>query len=229
MSFSLTRRCCFAALIGGTFALDHVGRSEGADNMDTALIEAARRGNATAVARLLDEGASVGARDTMDRTALYFATEGNHIAAAVLLIEAGADVNASDGTSIDHTPYLMAGARGYLEILTSMLTHGADLTSTNGYGGTALIPACERGFVDVARLLIEAGTDFDHVNRLGWTALLEAIILSDGGPAHQEIVRLLLEAGANPGLADLDGVTPLAHAITRGYEAIADLLRAHGA
>ena len=196
--------------------------------MDTALIDAAALGDAGEVARLLGEGASVDARDATNRTALHLATQGNHVAAAVMLIEAGADVNAYDGASIDHTPYLMAGARGYLEILASILTHGADLTSTNGYGGTALIPACERGFVAVARLLIEAGTDLDHVNRLGWTALLEAIVLSDGGPAHQQIVRMLLEAGADPGLADGEGVTPLAHAEARGYAAFAALLRALG-
>ena len=33
--------------------------------------------------------------------------------------------------------------------------------------------------------------DVDHVNRLGWTALLEAIVLGDGGQAHQQVVDLL--------------------------------------
>ena len=61
------------------------------------------------------------------------------------------------------------------------LAHGADLASTNRYGGTALIPAAERGHVETVRRLIEAGVDVDHVNKLGWTALLEAIILGDGG------------------------------------------------
>ena len=201
----------------------------GTRDVDRDLIEAARKGDAAGIARLLAAGADVDARDSANRTALHHATEDNHMAAAIALIEAGADVNASDGASIDHTPYLLAGARGYLEILVPMLAHGADLASTNGYGGTALIPACERGFVEVARVLIEAGTDLDHVNRMGWTALLEAIILSRGGPAHQEIVRLLLEAGVDAGLADRDGVTPLAHAEERGYDEIAALLRAHGA
>ena len=201
----------------------------GARDVDRNLIEAARKGDAVEITRLLASGADADARDGANRTALHYATEKNHMAAAIALIEAGADVNASDGPSIDHTPYLLAGARGYLEILVPMLAHGAGLASTNGYGGTALIPACERGFVEVARVLIEAGTDLDHVNRLGWTALLEAVILSEGGPPHQEIVRLLLEAGADPGLADRDGVTPLAHAETRGHDAIAALLRAHGA
>ena len=35
---------------------------------------------------------------------------------------------------------------------------------------------------------------------------------------------MLLEAGADPDLADGDGVTPLAHARSRGYDAIAALL-----
>jgi len=79
------------------------------------------------------------------------------------------------------------------------------------------------------RTLIEAGVDVDHVNKLGWTGLLEAIILSDGGPRHVEIVQLLVDAGADVNLADGDGVTPLAHARQRGYTEIAEILVAAGA
>ena len=104
-----------------------------------------------------------------------------------------------------------------------------DLTSTNRYGGTALIPACERGHVENARTLIEAGVNVDHINKLGWTALLEAIILSDGGARHVEIVKLLVEAGADVNLADGEGVTPLAHARQRGYSEIAAILTSAGA
>jgi ankyrin repeat protein len=80
--------------------------------------------------------------------------------------------------------------------------------------------------VEAVRTLITAGVEVDHINRLGWTALLEAILLSDGGPRHQQIVQLPLAAGANPNLADGDGVRPLQHAQQRGYTAIADLLAA---
>ena len=81
----------------------------------------------------------------------------------------------------------------------------------------------------VRYLLEESDVDVDHVNNLGWTGLLEAIVLADGGPAHQEIVRLLLENGADPDLADRDGVTPLAHARARGQLEIAAILEAEGA
>ena len=71
--------------------------------------------------------------------------------------------------------------------------------------------------------------DVDHVNDLGWTALLEAILLSDGGPRHQEIVGMLIEHGADVDLADGDGVRPLAHARARGQREIAALLEEEGA
>jgi len=79
------------------------------------------------------------------------------------------------------------------------------------------------------RILLATAIDKDHVNRLGWTALLEAVILGDGGNAHTEIVRLLVEAGAKPDIADRDGVTPLGHARRRGYAAMVGILEGAGA
>ena len=78
------------------------------------------------------------------------------------------------------------------------------------------------------RILLGTAIDKDHVNRLGWTALLEAVILGDGGPVHTEIVRLLVEAGANVNIADRDGVTPLAHAKRRGFAAMVRILEGEG-
>ena len=129
------------------------------------------------------------------------------MAVARALIAAGADVNAKD--DIEDSPYLYAGAEGRIEILKMTLAAGADLKSTNRYGGTALIPAAHHGHPEAVRILLATAIDKDHVNRLGWTALLEAVILGDGGPVHTEIVRLLVEAGANVNLADREGVTPL--------------------
>lgn len=190
------------------------------------LIGAAEKGDLAEVRRLIAAKADVHARDGRGRTALLAATHGNHVEVARALVAAGADVNAKD--DIQDSPYLYAGAAGHLEILKLTLEHGADLRSTNRYGGTALIPACERGHVETVRTLIGAGVNVDHVNRLGWTGLLEAIILSDGGPRHVQIVRLLLEAKADPNLADKDGVTPLGHATQRGYREIERLLKEAG-
>jgi len=196
-------------------------------NRDQALIAAAGTGDLAGVERLIREGASVVARDNRGRTALLVATHGNHVAAARALIAAGADVNAKD--DIQDSPFLYAGAEGRIEILRMTLAAGVDLKSTNRYGGTALIPAAHHGHTEAVRLLLGTAIDKDHVNRLGWTALLEAVILGDGGPVHTEIVRLLVEAGAAVGIADKDGVTPLAHARRRGFAGMVRVLESRGA
>ena len=193
---------------------------------DQALIAASGKGDLASVERLIREGASVMAKDNRGRTALLAATHGNHVAVARALIAAGSDVNARD--DIQDSPYLYAGAEGRTEIL-QMTLPTADLKSVNRYGGTALIPAAHHGHPEVVKVLLATAIDKDHVNKLGWTALLEAVILGDGGPVHTEIVRLLVEAGANVNIADKEGVTPLAHARRRGYASMVRILEARGA
>lgn len=194
---------------------------------DDTLILAAERHDTTAVRQLLNRGANLHARNAQGRTALLAATSRNYIDIARLLIDAGADVNAQDN-QLD-SPLLLAGASGYLEILKLALKAGPNFKRYNRYGGTALIPACERGHVEVVEELLKTEIDVNHVNNLGWTALLEAIILSDGGSRHQEIVRVLVAAGADVNLSDKEGVTPLQHARQKGYNVIIGILEAAGA
>ena len=56
-----------------------------------------------------------------------------------------------------------------------------------------------------------------------------AIVLNDGGAKQQEIVKLLLEHGANPHMTDKYGKSPLTLAREKGYHEIAELLVAAGA
>jgi len=192
---------------------------------DLRLHDAARAGDVPAIGRLVAEGLAIDAQDPDGRTPVMVATLAHRTDAVQALVDAGADVDIRDNR-LDNV-FLYAGAEGLLDILRIANDAGADPALTNRFGGIAIIPASERGHVEVVRYLLEeSDVDVDHVNRLGWTALLEAIILSDGGPAHREIVRLLLEAGADPDLADGDGVTPLAHARSRGFDEIVALLEA---
>ena len=196
--------------------------------MDGPLHRAAATGDLVGLATAIAQGEDVDARDDSGRTPLLVATEARQVDAVRALLRAGADVDLQDD-KLDN-PFLYAGAEGLLEILRLVAEAGADPTITNRYGGVAVIPASERGHVETVRyLLTETTVDVNHVNRLGWTALLEAILLSNGGPRHQEIVALLIAHGADVDLADGDGVRPLAHARARGQREIASLLEAAGA
>lgn len=212
-------------IVGG--GPDFVMPEESSRELDGALLNAAERNGAAMIRQLLQNGASIHAQDEKGQTALLLAVDRNHVESAKLLIEAGADVNAQD-RQLD-SPLLLAGARGYLEILKLILGAKPDFAIYNRFGGTALIPACERGHVEVVKELLQTDVDIDHVNRLGWTALLEAIILSDGGPRHQEIVRLLIRAGADINLPDSDGISPLQHARNKGFTPIVHMLESAGA
>jgi ankyrin repeat protein len=185
---------------------------------DPRLVHAAAAGDLEAVTRLLDGGVDVDTRDDTGRTAVTAAVYGGHVAVVRLLVDRGADVDLQDDSRAN--ALLATGETGEVDVLREVLRAEPDLTRTNRFGGTALIPAADRGHVEVVRELVRTEIDVDHVNNLGWTALLEAVILGDGGPAHQAIVRSLVDAGANVELADRDGVTPLEHARRAGYEEI---------
>jgi uncharacterized protein len=55
------------------------------------------------------------------------------------------------------------------------------------------------------------------------------VILGDGGERHQRIVQMVVAHGANVNLADRDGVTPLQHALRKGQQEVARILRRAGA
>ena len=180
-----------------------------------ALQDAVDASDLDGVSAAIARGADLEVRTSDGRTPLVVATKAHRTAIALRLLEAGADPDAQD--DMQDSAFLYAGAAGLNEILAATLAHGANVSSTNRYGGTALIPASEHAHVRTVEMLIAAGVPLDHVNRLAWTALHEAIVLGTGGPDHVRVVRALLEAGADPDLADGNGVAPRALAEAYGH------------
>jgi len=186
---------------------------------------AAHERDAAAIRRLAATGADPNARDRAGRTPAHVAAFASNDAALRALAEAGADMNALESRFYD--VLTIAAVADDPEMVSLALELGNDPgLTTSVYDGTALIAAAHLGHHEVVRRLIAGGAPLDHVNNLGWTALMEAVVLGDGGPDHTATVRLLVAAGANAGIADFDGVTPLQHAEARGFAEIAEILRA---
>lgn len=187
------------------------------------LHRAALYGDPEEIARLVAAGEDVNARDARDRTPAHVAVFASQDDALRALARAGADMNALEWQAYDIVTIAAVENDPDLMSLAIELGNDPGLT-TSPYDGTALIAAAHLGHVEVVDRLIRAGAPLDHVNNLNWTALIEAVVLGDGGPDHQEVVRLLVEAGADRSIGDRDGVTPLAHARARGYDGMVAIL-----
>jgi ankyrin repeat protein len=187
------------------------------------LLAAAERGDATAAALAIRAGANLGTRDERRRSPLLLAVTKGRLAVARLLVYLGADPDALDERH--DTPWLVTGVTGSVDMLEVLLPARPDLRIRNRFGGTSLIPASERGHVDYVRRVVRTSININHVNDLGWTALLEAVILGDGSKRYQQIVTILLDAGADPRIADRGGVTALQHATRRGHSEVARIIR----
>ena len=68
-----------------------------AQDLNSQLIEAAKKGDTVSVKALLDAGAEANARDDDRQTALMWAAQEGHTETAQALLDAGAYVNAKDG------------------------------------------------------------------------------------------------------------------------------------
>ena len=87
-----------------------------------------------------------------------------------------------------------------------LITHGADVNVVSTSSIARVPPLGTAAFVrsvPLARLLLDAGADVDGRGEGGFTALHSAAQNGD-----EELVRLLLEHGADPGVATRDGMRP---------------------
>jgi hypothetical protein len=117
----------------------------------SALLEAARGGDAARVASLVAAGASADARLPNGETPLMRAASRGFDDVARALLDAGADVNARRGDGF--TPLLLAAFSGHESLVRLLLERGADAGARTHLGTTARQWADARGFAGVAAML----------------------------------------------------------------------------
>ena len=195
----------------------------------TGLHAAAQRGDVDNIQRLAAASpAALAARDGHGRTPVHVAAFARQRKALEALAAAGAKLELLENDRYDAVT--IAAVADDEETLRVLLSLGASARlTTSRYDGTALIAAAHLGHDGVVRQLIAAGAPLDHVNNLHWTAVIESIVLGDGGPRHQAVLRALIDAKAKLQLADRSGRTPLTLARERGYTAMAQMLVTAGA
>jgi len=172
-----------------------------------------------AIEFLLERGADIEAKDYEHNTPLLLALQWAQEDAAEVLIHHGAHVNVADAS--DWTPVILAASNGLMRALKALVEQGANLGATRN-GWNALNHACHHGKKEAAAFLLDHGM---NVNGSGQQAYLQYPLFSAVFMKHREIVRLLLDRGADVNVKGEDGKTALS--LAEGNKEIIDLLNAH--
>jgi uncharacterized protein len=126
-----------------------------------------------------------------------------------------------------------AAALGETTRVRQLLNENPSLA--NAFGADGFHPlglACFFGHVDSARVLLEHGADVDALSRNQHiqTAAIHAAAASAGdGAARYELVKLVLEHGADPNLPQAGGFRAIDAARQNGDQRIERLLKESGA
>lgn len=117
------------------------------------------------------------------------------------------------------TPLILAAYYNQGAIVTSLLTHGAQVDEKDGVGNTALMGVCFKGYEQIAEQLMKAGANVNTTNNMGASCLIFAITFN-----QPEIARLLIAHGADVDIKDARGNTALDHARMQGFDHFKDIL-----
>jgi ankyrin repeat protein len=168
------------------------------------IFRAAREGNEGEVIRLLDADPTLLERedDDGDRLLAVAAWHGQ-LGVTRLLIERGANIHATGQWGSTALHYAATG--GYEEVAAFLLDEGAHGNTRNQYGVTPLMVGSVNGHLGVVKMLYQhmQGQGLHDTSDIGWTALHSAAYYG-----HEEMVRFMLFAGADPTITDNEGRTP---------------------
>lgn len=166
---------------------------------------------------------------------LFEAIASNNVHVVKMLLAAGASVHALNQEEL--TPLLDATVQGRKEIVALLLDYGADVNAAHKHGVTSLMVAALCGFPEIVDMLLDEGASV-NASAEGMTALHAATIVESRGSykgvkptedlgIRAEVVKLLLQRGANANVTGLKGITPLHCAAEFGNtEAIRLLIKA---
>ncbi|NWI91005.1 ANKE1 protein, partial [Pitta sordida] len=176
---------------------------------------------------LLEQGAHPNLHDHMGRTPAMVAAELGHELVLDLLVKANADMTAVDNEGKGILFYCISPTRRHYQCMQIALEHGADVNSCTTDGRSVLLCACEqaRDVKEMCLIFLERGAN-PHAKdpATGRTAVMEA-----AREGVVEVVRGLLERGADVNLFDFERHSAAHFAAKGGFFEILRAISAYNA
>ena len=149
------------------------------------LFGAADRNCVELAGQLLDQGASMDARDRLGARPLNHAAQAGHLEMVDLLLQRGAPINARDLAG--STALFAAAERGQTAVVQRLIDRGADVSLKGRSGISPVAAAAFAGRAALVQLLLAHGGDAQAPDDTGKTPIIYA-----AASGQLEIVKLLL-------------------------------------
>jgi len=186
--------------------------------------EAVKSGELAKVKALLESNpALVKAKDGDGRTPLHWACRGTSHEIVSYLVGMGSDVAALDNNQV--APLHSLAVRNLVREASLLIAKGADVNVLNYDRQTPLHFAASSNHPDMAGLLLKNKAQLEIKDHWGRTPLVLGA-RERGGP---ELIKLLLDSGADANAVDKFGGTALSLAAWRGKEEVVNILLNAGA
>lgn len=176
-----------------------------------AFVKACLCGQLATVQLLHVHGVPINGQIRHQCTGLHEAAYGGECNVVRWLVDNGADVGLRD-TQFNSLPVQWANAAGRRDVFDYLLL----------ISPLTLADCAEFGLTERVRAMLKADATLVNGDDHNGAPLFEAV-----GGGHIDIVRLLLESGADTRMTNSRGLTVLELATRRGQEAIAELIRKH--
>ncbi len=189
---------------------------------------AALYGNPEGIKMLLAGGADTAARDADGNTPLHIAALYRHPENLAELLKANADMDAINAEG--NTPFYLGIRRpANGKVIANLIGHGVKLNFRDQKGRNALLVSVDRNQTEYVGLLVSHGIDINSQDNDGNTVLHLPLAKALGNkmfiPYCQNIVKVLLEEGADPTIRNKEGKSALDLAVEAGESKLIDLLR----
>lgn len=192
-------------------------------NAQTALIDATKSQNRTAVETLINENVNVDTPQGDGATALHWSVYRNDAEITELLLSNGANPNASDDHGV--SPLSLAALNANPRLIQLLLEAGAEVNAARVSGETPLMIAAHVGNTEAIGLLLDAGANPNATeNNKNHSALMMAV-----AETHLDAASLLLDRGALVSHRSKNNFTPLLFAAQQGSTELGEILLQHGA
>jgi len=197
------------------------------------LISAACCGSAEAVRALIKSGADIDAQSSTGNTALMLAIDRGKIDVAVMLIEAGAnlEIKGQKGWTALHNA-ASGGDKGYKEVAEALLKAHASVDALSETMLTPLHEAAGKSWVDLVRLLVDAGANVNARDKFSNTPLRMCASNAQSFATldtFKQTVKILLDAGADINSGTTINTTSLHSVVKWGNVEAVRFMLEHGA